>query len=201
MIHSALQFLTGELDTYLNNKAGTSGVPRVLLTAVSSEGKLAIPNKTLGLSLMNIEEDRSVRDQRNVVRNESGTYEFRNPDLYLNLYVLITANFNNSDNNTSTDDYAEGLKQLSHVIGFFQSRSVFVPSAYPGMALLDPDMERLTVEMFSFTFEQMHNFWSLVGASYMPSVLYKVRMLTIQENELTPPPGVVETIGLNLKGN
>jgi hypothetical protein len=193
MIHSTLQFLTQEINAFLNAKAGSSGVDLIYLSSVTSEGKLAIPQKALGLSLMNIEEERTVRDHRNTIRNEMGDIETRNPDLYLNLYVLIAANFSDSQTHL-TNDYVEGLKQLSHVISFFQARNVFTPANSPAMVVIDPQLERITAELFSFTFEQMHNFWSLVGASYMPSVLYKVRMLTIQENELQPPPGKVTTV-------
>jgi hypothetical protein len=195
MIDSVLQFLTSELNLFLNQKAGTIDVKRILLSSVSSSGTVSIPNKTLGMALMNIEEEKYAKDHRNIFRNTKGDIEARNPDLYINLYVLIYANFND-DGADSSDDYAEGLKQLSWVISFFQARSVFTPDVYPAMTELDSSMERLTAELFSFTFEQMHNFWSLVGASYMPSALYKIGTLTIQENELLPPPGRVETINL-----
>jgi hypothetical protein len=38
--------------------------------------------------------------------------------------------------------------------------------------------------LYSSSFEQQYNFWNVVGAKYLPSVLYKVRMLTYQEKRL-----------------
>jgi hypothetical protein len=46
------------------------------------------------------------------------------------------------------------------------------------------------VELYSSSFEQQYNFWNVVGAKYLPSVLYKVRMLVYQEkrvNDQGPP--------------
>ena len=196
MIHTALLFLTNELNTWLNNKAGAADDIKAVLSAVATKEGLVIPNKTLGVSLINIEEERTFKDQKFTVKNSAGTYESRNPDLYLNLYVLISANFNSDTRRDPTTDYYEGLKQLSNVIFFFQQKSVFTPFNSPSLS--DSGIEKLSVELFSFNFEQMNNFWSVVGTSYLPSVLYKVRMITIQEN-ISQAEGIVKEIVLNLE--
>jgi hypothetical protein len=52
------------------------------------------------------------------------------------------------------------------------------------MASIDPDIKRLTVELYSYSFEQLYNFWTVVGTKYLPSVLYKVKMLTYQSGAI-----------------
>ena len=113
----------------------------------------------------------------------------------------MSANYMNQDSNDSTDDYIEGLKQLSKVIGFFQARNVFTKEAFPLLASIDPAIEKLVVELYSYSFEQMYNFWSVIGTSYLPSVLYKVRVLKIQENEAFGLDLPIEKISIDSKTN
>lgn len=199
MIHNALNFISQEINTYLNNSAGTANNKHIVVTSIVSNGTLAIPEKTIGLTLMNIEEDRVAKDQRVTVKNVSGEIETRNPDIYLNLFVLISANFDAAESEDPTEDYLEGIKQLSQVITFLQGKNVFTPSNSPLLALIDPSIERLSIELFSFNFEQMNHFWSIVGHSYLPSVLYKIRMITIQQNLQLVPDGIVTNVELLTK--
>lgn len=185
MIDTALDFLTDEINAYLVLKNGPStSVPfEIVLTNVATEtGGWAIPKRTLGLSLINIEEERVFKDQRTVFKNEAGDFEHYNPELKLNLYILISANFAiGEDGSPGTGIYSEGLKQLSYVISFFQGKNVFTPDNSPA---LEPTIQKLIVELYSGSFEQQYNFWTVVGAKYLPSVLYKVRMLIYQEKRL-----------------
>lgn len=184
MIDTALDFLAKTLDTHLRGVSNTVE-PMAHLTHVADDRGVVIPDKSIGISLVNIEEERVFKDQSTHFMNRDGVVEKRNPDLKLNLYVLVSANYLNQDTGegATNDDYIEGLKQLSNVIGFFQARNVFTPDTYPLLSSIDPTIQKLVVELYSYTFEQMYNFWSVVGTKYLPSVLYKVRLLTIQENE------------------
>jgi hypothetical protein len=154
------------------------------------DGKWAIPSDKIGMSIINVEEERVMKDQVFEHRNSNGVYERYNPELKLNLYVLFCANFVNAG--TQTYKYEEGLKQLSHVISFFQGKYVFTPDNTPGM---DPKLRKLIVDIYSYSFEQQYNFWSILGAKYLPSVLYKVRLVSFQEKVLESqnlPIGEVE---------
>lgn len=200
MIHTCLSFLTNELNDYLKRRTGSPTVDRVYLTSVATEGGgVVIPDKSLGVSLINIEEDRVYKDQKSTLINSSGNVERLNPEIKLNLYVLISANFQNTDAEDSTDDYVEGLKQLSWIISFFQAKNVFTPENSPKMADFDPALTKLVVELYSYSFEQLYNFWSVVGAKYLPSVLYKIRILTFQEREFFDSAIPIEKIGINSK--
>ena len=200
MIHTCLSFLTNELNDYLKLRTGSPTVDRVYLTSVATEGGgVVIPNKSLGVSLINIEEDRVYKDQKSTIINNHGNVERLNPEINLNLYVLISANFQNADAEDSTDDYVEGLKQLSWIISFFQAKNVFTPENSPKLADFDPNLTKLVVELYSYSFEQLYNFWSVVGAKYLPSVLYKIRILTFQEREFFDTSIPIEKIGINSK--
>lgn len=199
MINQAMKFLTDELNDYLGVQATTlSQPPQIKLSNVAdADGKVVIPSNTLGISLINVEEERVMKDQRTSGRALNGDVEYFNPELRLNLYVLISANFIGSSggSNTVAPEYEEGLKQLSYVIGFFQGRNVFTTDNSP---TLDASVKKLIVELYSFSFEQQYNFWSVVGAKYMPSVLYRVRMLTYQEKRVNGVQTPIGTIDLSL---
>jgi hypothetical protein len=93
----------------------------------------------------------------------------------------------------------EGLKQLSFVISYFQAKNVFTPDNSPALASYDENIQRLVVELYSYSFEQLYNFWSVVGTKYLPSVLYKVRLLSFQEREFTDSTIPIEKIGIDSK--
>ncbi len=179
MINSALEFLNEEVENYLtlvNGGVAPSDGFIVLSNVADESGKWAIPSDKIGMSLINIEEERVFKDQNFLHRNDDGEIERYNPNIKLNLYVLFCANYVNSQANVS--NYMEGLKQLSNVISFFQGKYVFTPDTSPSM---DPNLQKLIVDLYSYTFEQQYNFWTILGAKYLPSVLYKVRLLTYQE--------------------
>ncbi|WPR75120.1 DUF4255 domain-containing protein [Algoriphagus sp. NG3] len=197
MIHSTLEFLTAELNAFIKLKVGDPVGDRIVLSSVTNETGIIIPDKSLGLSLINIEEERTIKEQRSTYINAVGKTEKRNPEIQLNLYILITANFQNKNINDSSDDYVEGLKQLGYAISFFQSKNVFTKENSPGLASSDPDLTKIVVELYSYSFEQLYNFWTVVGAKYLPSVLYKVKTLRIQENQLLESGDPIEKIHLN----
>jgi len=181
MIDKALRFLTTELNTYLDlqNGVAAGGDPIILLTNVSDNvsGGVAIPLNKLGVSLINIEEEKVFKEQQTNFKNADGEFEQYNPEIKLNLYMLVCANFENEND----DKYEQGLKQLSRVISFFQGKNVFTPDNSPA---LDTVLKKLIVELYSYSFEQQYNFWTVLGVKYMPSVLYKVRLVAFQEKRL-----------------
>ncbi|HAA13271.1 MAG TPA: hypothetical protein DCE41_16890 [Cytophagales bacterium] len=74
------------------------------------------------------------------------------------------------------EEYDEGLKFLSEALYFFQAQPEF---PVPGQ----PDAEyqqHLSFELVKLTYQEMHSLWTALGAKYVPSVLFKVRMLSFQ---------------------
>jgi hypothetical protein len=181
MINKALKFLTNEVNAYLDLHNGAEPTERfaVLTNVANGNGDWAIPSQKIGVSLINIEEEKVFKDQQIHFRTAGGDYTQQNPEIKLNLYMLICANYVNDPQVTDDDKYSLGLKQLSHVITFFQGKNVFTPENSPAMA--DTELQKLVVELYSYSFEQQYNFWSILGAKYLPSVLYKIRLLAFQD--------------------
>lgn len=200
MIDKALDFLTKEVDSYLTLQAGppASGSWIVLSNVATETGNWAIPNDTLGLSLINIEEERVFKDQNTTFRDSSGQVQHYNPEIKLNLYVLITARFVNSDGAGGSNaglQYMEGLNRLSHVISLFQAKNVFTPDNSP---TLPAQLNKLVIELYSYSFEQQYNFWAIIGAKYLPSVLYRVRLISFQEARIADSLAPITELDRNL---
>jgi len=154
----------------------------VLSNLVEPDGSITIPVNTLGLSLVNIEEERVIKSQKAFVKASNGRVSHVNPEIKLNLYIVIAANF---------VKYKTGLEYLSAAIAFFQSKNVFTPQNTPE---LDPAIEKIIVELYTLSFEQQNHLWGFLGAKYLPSVMYRVRLISIQEAQASddqPPIRII----------
>jgi len=172
MIDKCLDSLKSQIHGYIKSIPDlnvTSNETVSISPLVKEDGSVVIPKENLGLTLINIEEEKVLKEQQAVRKTAEGQVIHRNPEIKLNLYILISANFST---------YATGLKFLSAALSFFQSKNVFTSSNTPD---LDPRIEKLVVELHTLGLEQQNHLWGYLGAKYLPSICYKVRMLIVQE--------------------
>jgi hypothetical protein len=178
LLDVALKFLTAELNTYLLTRTDSDFGEAELCRVVDDSGKWAVKEDHLGVSVINVEEERTVRSQlpdRVLVDGRLVTLE---PELKLNLHVIVTANFKN---------YDQALKYISHVLTFFQSRTAFTHEQYPS---LDARIDKLSAELLSLNYEQLNQIWAFLGGKQLPSVIYKIRMVVLQDvaqSSVQPP--------------
>jgi hypothetical protein len=176
MIDVALKFLARELNEYLLARTGSSqggvGIGRL----VDDAGKCAIPNQSLGLALVNIEEERVLKSHLPDTVLIDGRHVVLQPDLKLNLTIIVAANF-------SLYDLA--LSQLSWVVTFFQAHPGFTRDRHPG---LDERIERFAVDLQSLSYEHLNQLWAAIGGKMLPSVVYRLRLVAVQDVE----PGAIQ---------
>lgn len=193
MIKETFQFFADELNKYLILKqVVSSDTPRVVLGNVARAydtdtltGSDPISNRAI-LSLVNIEEDRVSKQQENYTKTDIST-RYKNPPLFLNLYMLVSVNRNN---------YTQSLTWLNHILQFFQFQNVFTPITHPS---LDSRILKLIVELYSLNFEQVNHLWSTLGGKYLPSVMYKVRQVTLDEDITVSESGFIKEIKMEEK--
>jgi hypothetical protein len=184
MLDIALKFLKDELSSYIVARTGSSLTEVSLAKIVDDAGKWALNDDSIGINLVNIEEERTVKEQLPKHTYVNGQHITLEPELRLNLYVLFATKFL---------QYDQGLKYLSHVVTFFQAHSVFTPVRNPG---LDSRIEKMIVELQSLSYDQLSQIWTYVGGKQLPSLLYKVRMVVVQDTEPTaikPPITTIDT--------
>ncbi len=174
MIQKALQFTSQTLDQFLKNRFELSENKVILNAIVEGNGSMPQVNQNkVVMSLINIEWE-TVKPF--YVRNQklsNGSFSSINPTERYNLYILITANH---------DDYQETLKFLNTSILFFQTHPSIDSSSNSN---LPKGINKLDFEIEKIDYYQMHNLWSAMGAKYQPSVIYKMRLVSIQANETT----------------
>lgn len=184
MIHTAIQFLKDDLNAYLYARTGTNTVLVNASRLVDEVGKYAFDEDTLCASIINIEEERTFKSHLPEYAQVNGQQVLMEPDLKLNLYIIIAANFKK---------YDVALKYLSLVLTYFQSHPAFTSDECPG---LDARIGKLSVELQSLTYEQLNQIWAFIGGKQLPSVVYKVRMVAIQDEAqlaVRPPVTTITT--------
>ncbi len=193
MINESLKFLCEEVNKYLNLKIAnpTPSIPRLVVSniSLSSEANADISpdikDKAV-LSLVNVEEDKVAKQQENYTRTDLTTV-YKNPPLYLNLYILFAMN---------RKKYDDSLNLLGAIIQFFQHQQVFTPITHPS---LDSRIQKLVVDLHNMSFEQTNHLWSVLGGKYFPSVMYKIRQVTIDENAVISESGFIKEVQVNDK--
>ena len=175
MIDQVLTFLNSQLDTYLRQKLDPSnGSSFIQLANIAwndtetSGGANGNTPSNAFITLVNIEEDRISKSPENYVRQDNNLI-YKNPKIYLNLYALFAVNLSS---------YPESLKRLSFIIQFFQYQNVFTPLGSPGLPV---GVEKLILDLNTLSFQDMNNLWGILGSKYLPSVMYKIRMISISE--------------------
>lgn len=185
MIEEALRFIKTELNNYLNNKIAPQAENRVETGNVARLGEASsndLMNKII-VSLVNVEEDRISRNPENFVKADNKTI-YKNPKVHLNLYCLFTAN---------KESYTDALKQLAYIIQFFQHKNVFTHETSPG---LDAGIEKLVFDLYTLNFEQVNHLWATLGGKYIPSALYRMRMVTLDEGLVTAESTFIKEVNI-----
>lgn len=170
MIYEALSHITFELNQHLRRTSLAGEEIAVLCNPVDAEGKidhLAV-NKVV-VFLAGIERD--------TVPGRSGASRVLalQAPAFLNLHVMVAANFIGRS-------YPESLKYLSRTIAFFQQHPVFDRNSSPGM---DQGIEKLILDMENLDRRELNNIWGMFGGKYMPSVSYRIRMVSIAADNVT----------------
>ncbi|HTA26588.1 MAG TPA: DUF4255 domain-containing protein [Bacteroidia bacterium] len=172
MIDKVFNVITSEINNYFNSKLGTSTEGRIIASNISEagNGNAASIDNMVVMSLVNIEEDRISRPPDNY-RRSGQQMTMVKPPYYLNLYILFAANFD-------VTNYTTALQNIAYIIQFFQFKNVFTRLNTP---TLDPGLKELIFDMKTLSVQDLNNLWGVLGSKYMPSVLFKVRLITISE--------------------
>lgn len=167
MIDLVVKIVASELNEFFRLKFGIKEDRVIISNLVNQDGSPSVKDENrIILSLILIQEEKIV----------SYVNQGVSKPVYLNLYLLFSASFNEKLN-------TDALKFLTAVISFFQNKHTFNPQ---NTSNLSEGIDRLTFEITNQSIQEQSNLWSTLGAKYMPSILYKVRVIKIDENMLGP---------------
>lgn len=171
MIDVSLKFLIDELNAYLQRRLDSTFGQATLGALVDDKGNWTLAEDSLRMSLFQIEEERVARMPAPQQMLMDGRHVVLPPPLMINLVVLVAARFS---------QYHEGLRMLGLVLTHFQAHPLFTAATHPG---LPTGLDRLSVELINYGPEQANQMWACLGARHLPSVVYRVRMLSLQDTE------------------
>jgi hypothetical protein len=172
MINEALEFISTELNNHFKSTFQINENKVIVSNLVNPDGTVPLAvSDMLVICLVNIEQETSIANL-GFTHNTGKSMQIRNQPLHLNLYVLFASYFNN---------YNESLKFISSAISFFQANYVFLKSNYSNMG---SSIDKLVFELLKTDYQNINYLWGSLGAKYVPSMIYKMRMLTIDENNV-----------------
>lgn len=175
MIQNVITVINKEINSYFKSRFDLTEDRLLVSHLVNQDGSVAFNGENkMVCSLINVEQEK--------VNLNVGTSAMPkiNPPVNLNLYLLYSAYF-------TSENVDEAFKFLTAVIAFFQRKAVFTPQNTP---MLSPQVNKISFEMINLDLGEMSNLWAALGAKYIPSVIYKLRMISINEEAIiadTPP--------------
>ena len=172
MITQALTYISTKINSAFFTPAGS---PRVILGNVATLNDSGINESNVLLSLVNIEEEILLRNPENFIKRDPSVI-YKNPPMHFNITIIFGAYLPNQ--NELGTNYEGSISKIQKIIGFFQRQNVFDHSNFPD---LPPGIEKLVFNLVNLNLEQLHHLWSMLGGKYIPSVVYKMRMVAIDE--------------------
>lgn len=180
MLDLIIKEITDRINDYIGGMESVFGIIAgdiaKLATQVDSEENDTIENN-LVLTLVNIEEETSLKNNYPIVKSGSNVITQRSA-LYLNLYLLFSANFKK---------YDESLKHIGYILEFFQANNKIRFSPVNKSYQFD-----MMFSLHNISFENLNNLWVVFGGRYIPSVVFKVRIVQVQESPAKSGPAIVE---------
>jgi hypothetical protein len=193
MIAPVLNAIVGQLNTYIGLID-----PEVVLGNISFVDAFQdTPVQSLSdrviASVINIEQEGVLRNLpfRQSITGVNGLPQGvqRQPEVFLNVYILFGANKQN---------YEVALQRVAQVIAFFQRQYVYTPPNLPVLTGLN--IEKVIFDLYSTNFEQLNHLWGVIGGKYIPSVIYKMRLAVIQD-AVQQGTGIVSEVQINTSVN
>lgn len=164
MILSALDAVAQAMSEYFRSSYNDKAPEITISNLVNTEGKSAIDENTdqIVITLINIQEERNVNNGR--TSNLTAPY-------HLNLYVLFTS-FAGKESK-----YTDSLRYISSVLSFFQHNHVLTHQN----SRLPSEINQLVFDFINHETQQVQYIFSMLGAKYAPSVIFKARLVPIEE--------------------
>ena len=190
MIFETLQILKEQLEAYLviSGFGKIVALDNIALWQSGSDDANRIDGKVV-LTLIKLDEETTLKNNPNYKIN-NGKTEYRNPPVNLNLFMLISGN---------CETYDKSLRAISKSIQFFQGKKVFTSAntVYNRNNVSFDVLEqfRFVLDLYTPTFDELNNIWGMLGGRQMPSVIYRIQLIQIEQDKLQSAADVITHIG------
>lgn len=175
MIYGAISHIAGQLNQYLKQVFELNEDMVVLSNLTEQDGTVSTNAVSrIVASLINIEKDAAPGRLSSTASTTGPFSTLSPPPVHTNLYLLFSCNFKGKN-------YAEALKLLSSTISFFQRNPLFTHQNSPA---LDPRINKLCLDIENLNIKDLSSLWTILSGKYLPSVLYKIRMITFDAQDI-----------------
>ncbi len=160
MIHEAVQFIDSNLNDFLKAQFSIDENTTIANNLVDIDGK-AFPeniNKVV-LTLFNLYQEnflKNVEEPDKINQNRKKNFSF---------YLLLSSNF---------IDYSVALQFLNTAHSYLEANVIFNEATSPNFPL---GLSNIELYLHNTTFEELYYIWTTLGAKYVPSAVYKVRIM------------------------
>lgn len=147
---------------------GATNKPITVTLAPVSRDKEA-PQGSLVITLLRVEEETS-RKPQNLYSVKDSVLHPKSPDIDINLEVLVSA---------PAEPYETALQLISNVIRAINS----IKTVHQPEGLTDADfklVQSFNISLMGLSLDQTLSLWQTLGGTLVPSVVYKIRMLTME---------------------
>lgn len=187
-----MALLLQQLNDYLLQADATPGAPAPAVwgnIAMLDRAEIATAlDNHLVLTLVNVEEERTLKNGKAVTRVGSDQVGYGNRPYFLNLFLLFTANYSN---------YGTALGRLTQVIRFFQGKQKFTFANSPTPGTPPPLVDfQLVIDLLSLSFEEVNHLWGFLGAKQSPSAVFRGRLVVITDQRLLQTGSRIEDFAL-----
>lgn len=167
MIHQSLDIIAKEIESSSGNSFN------VILNHLNTIKNTTSPNGVY-LSLVNIQKEKNIGHVSRVKKNGINS-EMKFAPIYINLYVMVSSYFSN---------YDTSLIHLNSALEFFQNKPYIDKYNLLPTLAWPRGVEKITFDWFNLEIDKLNQIWGINGGVYVPSFLYKIRMLKVEHNEL-----------------
>lgn len=190
MIDTAINHIASNVNQQLMRSFGLNEDVVVVSNILEQDGTVATHvNNKIVVSLVNIEKESVPLNQPRAVASGGMRTVVTNPPFHFNLYLMFASYFSGSN-------YQEGLKFISNTISYLQGQNVFDQHNSPG---LDRNINKLVMDVENLDINDLSNLWSILSGKYLPSVLYKVRMVAVDANAVNDQATVISKAETTLR--
>lgn len=193
MISKALNLIVSELNRYIPPTLPEDPAEVVLgnIALNESSDQNDILDRVV-VSLVNIEEEVALKNAQTFQKMSTGARYFHQP-VHLNLYLVFAAHY--------PKFYEKALLRLSSVIRFFQHKKTFDLGSSSSLPVVlnseEPELS-ITMDLYTMTFEQINHLWGTLGGKQMPFVMYKGRLVKLQDKRIVKEAPLIEVIQNNV---
>ncbi len=168
MLDDVLSLMATQLNYFIGQRFDLEEDVVQLSAPVSPDGVMPVEaSDKILIFLTNINKD-TLPNSHHYTSISSATVSRSDP-LYLNLHVAVAANFRSAR-------YKDALNFLSHAILCFQQTPIIDRSVQADMP---PAIDKIVIDIENTEMNEASNLWGILGGKYLPSILYKVRMLCV----------------------